>query len=70
MKKQELQDLKTKPLAELEKLRKEMREKMRAMRLDLAAGKVKNMDDVRGLRKDIARVETFLTMNRAKSNAA
>jgi ribosomal protein L29 len=64
MTKQEIQDLKGKPLAELEQARKQERERLRAMKLDLAAGKVKNIDDLRGLRKDLARIETFITAAR------
>ncbi len=49
-----------KPLAELEKFVKDSREKLRTMKFDLAAGKVKNVKDLRELKKDIARALTFI----------
>jgi ribosomal protein L29 len=58
---QEVKDLKNRPHAELEKIRKELREKLRGLTLDLAAGKVKNEAPLRVVKKDIARVETFLS---------
>ena len=60
MKRKEIQELKTKPVAELQKMVKEGRENLRAMKFDLAAGKVKNVDNLRNLRKDIARALTFI----------
>ena len=59
MKKRELQELKTKPVAELEKLLRESRERLRALKFNLAAGKVKNSGELRELKKTIARVLTF-----------
>jgi len=66
MKVQEVKELKNKSLAELETMRKEGREELRGLKLDLAAGKVKNVGALRNLKKDIARVETFITMQRAE----
>lgn len=60
MKKSELQELKTKPRAELEKLLRETREELRKVRFDLEAGKVKNVSRLRRLKKDIARLLTLL----------
>ena len=60
MKKKEIQELKTKPVPELKKLLKEWRERLRVLKFDLAAGKVKNVEELRKLRKDIARALTFL----------
>lgn len=59
MKKKEIQELKNKPATELEKLITEARERMRVLKFDLAAGKVKNVKDLRIIRKDIARLLTF-----------
>ncbi|MBI2042271.1 MAG: 50S ribosomal protein L29 [Candidatus Nealsonbacteria bacterium] len=39
---------------------KDMREKLRSLRFDLAAGKVKNVREIRQIRKDIARTLTIL----------
>jgi ribosomal protein L29 len=60
MKRREIRELKTKPVAELMKMVKDGRESLRAMKFDLAAGKVKNVDNLRALRKDIARAFTFI----------
>jgi ribosomal protein L29 len=60
MKKREIQELKNKPLAELEKLFREGRERLRVLKFDLAAGKVKDVRELRDLRKNIARLLTFM----------
>lgn len=60
MKREALQQLKTKPAPEIEAMLKDSREKLRVMRFDLAAGKVKNVGALRELRKDIARMLTVL----------
>lgn len=60
MKSKEIRELKTKPKAELRKLVKESRERLRGLRFDLKAGKVKNVAELRTLKKDIARMLTFL----------
>lgn len=60
MKRKEIIELKKKPAAELEKFVKDSKEKLRAMKFDLAAGKVKNVAGLRSLKKDIARALTFL----------
>lgn len=65
MKRKEIQELKNKPVAELMKLLKEGREKLRVLKFDLAAGKVKDVAEIRSLRKDLARLLTFIpTPNR------
>ena len=64
MKKREIQQLKTKPAAELSKLIKESEEKIRKLRFDLAAGKVKNVAELRNARKLVARIYTFLAEQR------
>ena len=66
MKRKEIQELKTKPVAELIKMVKDGRENLRAMKFDLAAGKVKNIDNLRGLRKDIARALPFIRQSEQK----
>lgn len=60
MKKKEIIELKAKPLAELLKLLREGRERLRVLKFDLAAGKVKNVKELRKLHKDIARILTFI----------
>lgn len=60
MKKRELQELKTRPLPELQKLLRESRERLRELKFNLAAGKVKNVGELRMLKKNIARIMTFV----------
>jgi len=45
---------------ELEKLLGELRRKLRALRFDLASGKVKNIREIRKIKKNIARILTIL----------
>ncbi|MGB7957676.1 MAG: 50S ribosomal protein L29 [Minisyncoccia bacterium] len=60
MKKREIQDLKVKSDAELSRLIKDDSEKLRALRFDLAAGKVKNVKALHDTKRAIARAQTFL----------
>lgn len=60
MKIKQLQELKAKPTAELEKLHGDYEAKLKALQFDLAAGKVKNIQDIRNLKKDVARILTIL----------
>ena len=63
MKKKDIQDLKVKSEAELYRLVKEGGEKIRALRFDLAAGKVKNVNELHHTRKKIARAKTFINQH-------
>lgn len=65
MKKKEIQELKNKSEIELQKLLKEAREKLQALKFNLAAGKIKNVKEIKFLKKYIARILTFLN---AKNN--
>jgi large subunit ribosomal protein L29 len=67
MKTREIRELKNAPLAELQKLLRENRERLRLLRFDLAAGKVKNVGELRELRKDIARLMTFIKLRETKN---
>jgi ribosomal protein L29 len=60
MKKNEIKELKNKSAGELEAIIHESGEKLRALRFDLAAGKVKNVNELHQNRKKIARAKTFL----------
>jgi large subunit ribosomal protein L29 len=60
MKRKDIQELKNKPAGELERLIKEGNERLRGLRFDLAAGKVKNVAELHELRKKVARMKTFL----------
>lgn len=66
MKLKELQDLKNKGVGELENLLAEKRKKLHELNLDLAAGKVKNIAELREVKKYIARVLTFLRATKQK----
>jgi ribosomal protein L29 len=60
MKKRELQELRSRSVAELSRLAHEGNESLRSLRFDLAAGKVKNVNELRALRKNLARMQTFM----------
>ena len=68
MKRFEAKELSQRPLPELENLLKEQREKLRLMKFDLAAGKVKNVDELRGLKKKIARISTYIKIQSGVSS--
>lgn len=53
-------ELKQKSKKELEKLLLSDREKLRQLKFDLSAGKVKNVREIRKIKKDIARILTIL----------
>lgn len=60
MKRKDVEELKKKSDAEYRKMLKELRERLRALRFDLAAGKVKNAQEIREIRRTIARIATFM----------
>ena len=53
-------ELRQKTKEELQKLVVDYRERLRVLRFDLASGKVKNVREIRQLKKDIARILTLL----------
>jgi len=55
-----LSELRQKSKSELQKLLLDNRERLRQLRFDLAAGKVKNVREIRQIKKDIARILTLL----------
>ena len=57
----EFKELNQKPKEELNKMVQEEREKLRNLRFDLASGKVKNVRQIRQLRKNIAQILTILS---------
>jgi ribosomal protein L29 len=60
MKKKDIQELKIKSVAELSRLIHDANEKLRTLRFDLAAGKVKDISQIRDLKKRVARMHTFI----------
>lgn len=53
-------ELRQKSKEELQRLLQESRDRMRQLRFDLAAGKVKNVREIRDMKKEIARILTIL----------
>ena len=65
MKKNDIKELKNKSQGELEHIVNDSSEKLRALRFDLAAGKVKNVHELHETRRRIARAKTFLAQAEA-----
>jgi large subunit ribosomal protein L29 len=55
-----VKELREKSNNELQKILKEEREKLRKLRFDLVAGKIKNVREIRKVKKEIARILTVL----------
>jgi len=66
MKKNELQQLKNLTIKELEAILLEKKEKLRQLRFNLNAGKIKNFSEIRKTKKDIAQILTLI--NQKKKN--
>lgn len=60
MKKKDIQELKHRPAEELAHLAREASEKLRALRFDLAAGKVKDITEIHETKRKVARIKTFI----------
>lgn len=60
MKKKDWEQLKIKPVAELEKSLSEHRERLWSLKADLVAGKIKNVNDIQKVKKLIARTLTII----------
>ena len=60
MKKTELQKLKNKNQAELTKDLVELKDKLWQLKVDAKSGKVKNVSEIRAIKKNIARIKTLL----------
>ncbi len=61
----ETKEIRQKQKIELQGDLKDLREKQRSLRFDLVAGKVKNVREIRKIKKDIARI---LTIVKEKTN--
>ncbi len=53
-------EVRKKTKIELNDMLQSLRNKLRALRFDLASGKIKNVREVRKIKKDIARILTIL----------
>ena len=62
MKNKESQELKNKPLVELNKNLVDYRERLRKLRFDLSQGKVKNIKEIKMIKKMIAKILTLISM--------
>lgn len=60
MKRREFEQLKNKPEAELKNQLTSLRDMLWNLKKDLAAGKVKNVKEIRRVKRDIARIFTIL----------
>ena len=66
MKKSEIQKLVKKTPADLQKDLVTSREELRALKFELAAGKVKNITKVKDVKRTIARILTLLNNSKEK----
>lgn len=55
--------LRKKNSKELKKVEANLREKLRVLRFDLEAGKVKNVKEIKAIKKEIAQILTILKEN-------
>ena len=60
-------ELREKSIEELLKMEKELREKLRNLRFELASGKIKNVREIRATKKDIARILTVIKEKNRKN---
>lgn len=54
---------------ELQTMLSEKREKLRSLKFDLSSGKVKNVKEIRGIKKDIARIMTIINSKHQTSSS-
>lgn len=53
-------EIRQKTKSELQKLLQDLQKKLRQLRFDLASGKIKNVKEIREIKKDIARILTII----------
>lgn len=64
MSKKEKENLKGLNIADLEKMLLEKRSKLVDLKFNLAAGKVKNIKEIKKIKKEIARILTFINLKK------
>ncbi len=69
MEKKNLQELRNKAAAELQKDLAGNRERLRALKFDLAAGKVKNIKEIQAVKKTIAQILTIKNVKVKNQNS-
>ena len=57
----EIAELKQKPKEELLKILQDSRERLGQLKFDLSSGKVKNIREIRQIKKDVARILTLFS---------
>lgn len=65
MDKKSFQELKQKPVNELQTKLKELRDQLWQLKVDLASGKVKNIKEIKEVKRDIARILTTINQKNA-----
>lgn len=60
MKRKDIEELKKKSDAEYRKMLKEQQARLRVLRFERARGKVKNVQEIRDIRRTVARIATFM----------
>lgn len=70
MKKKDIQDIKTKSIAELRKLSSDAVSSLMSLKLDHTQFKLKNTRSIFLKRKELARIKTFLTEKEAQEKDA
>lgn len=63
MDKKQLQLAKTRPAADLGKEARDLRDRLWTLKNDLASGKVKNVREIRTVKKSIAQLLTLIRLN-------
>ena len=66
MKRKEFEQLKTKPIADLEKIIFEQRDLLWNLKNDLQGGKVKNVKEIQKIKKTIAQLLTVISGQKQK----
>ena len=64
--KEKIREFSRLPKQELQRNLSEKRERLRQLRFDLASGKIKNVREIREIRRDIARIITILKIKSQK----
>ena len=60
MDKKAFQEIKNKPVNELQATLKELKDKLWQLKVDLVSGKVKNIKEIKEIKRDIARILTTI----------
>lgn len=64
-----LKELKNKTEKELIQLRDEKKDRIRHLRFVIASGKLKNVRELRNLKREVARILTILNMRKSQENS-